>query len=171
MHTIQNVPNAYTHHFNHMLPMVFVTRKAHFSAAHRLFNPTFSHQQNEAIFDKCNNPSGHGHNYVIEVTVKGIPDPETGYVIDLKRLAKLMEREILDKVDHKHLNVDVDFLQGVIPTAENLAIVFWGILEPKIDSGTLHSIKVFESDNNFVEYFGQPVAVPRFSTQLQEAEA
>lgn len=151
--------------------MVYVTRKAHFSAAHRLFNPTFSYQQNEAIFDKCNNPNGHGHNYVIEVTVKGIPDPETGYVIDLKRLAKLMDREILDKVDHKHLNVDVDFLRGIIPTAENLAIVFWTILEPKIDAGILHSIKVFESDNNFVEYFGEPVAVPRFNTELQEAQA
>ncbi len=141
--------------------MVYVTRKAHFSASHRLYNPNFSDQQNEEIFDKCNNLNGHGHNYTIEVTVKGQPDPETGYVIDLKKLAGILEDEILSKVDHKHLNFDVDFLQGVIPTAENLAIAFWGLLDPRIASGELHSIKVFESENNFVEYFGEPVALVR----------
>src|SRR5947207_15098213 len=109
--------------------MVYVTRKAHFSAAHRLFNPTFSDEKNDAIFDKCNNPMGHGHNYTIEVTVGGIPDPETGYVIDLKQLAQLMEERIVSKVDHKHLNYDVPELSGVIPTAENLAIVFWSLIE------------------------------------------
>jgi 6-pyruvoyltetrahydropterin/6-carboxytetrahydropterin synthase len=143
--------------------MVYVTRKAHFSAAHRLYNPTFSDTKNEAIFDKCNNPMGHGHNYEIEVTVKGIPDPETGYVIDLKKLASLMDELIIDKVDHKHLNFDVPELKGIIPTAENIALVFWSLLEPSITEGTLHSIKVFESDNNFVEYFGEPVAIHRQS--------
>lgn len=141
--------------------MVYVTRKAHFSASHRLYNPNFSDQKNEEVFDKCNNLNGHGHNYTVEVTVKGQPDPETGYVIDLKKLAGIIEEEILSKVDHKHLNFDVDFLQGVIPTAENLAIAFWGLLDPRITSGTLHSIKVFESENNFVEYFGEPVALVR----------
>ena len=134
--------------------MVYVTRKAHFSASHRLFNPGFSDQENEAIFDKCNNFHGHGHNYELEVTVKGIPDPETGYVIDLKKLARLIDDEILSRVDHKHLNFDVDFLYGVIPTAENIAVIFWQILEPRISSGTLHSVKLYESANNFVEYFG-----------------
>jgi 6-pyruvoyltetrahydropterin/6-carboxytetrahydropterin synthase len=148
--------------------MVYVTRKSHFSASHRLYNPEFSHEKNEAIFDKCNNLWGHGHNYEIEVTVAGIPDPETGYVIDLKRLRDIMDAEILDKVDHKHLNHDVDFMAGIIPTAENLAIMFWKILEPAIPSGKLHSIKLYESDNNFVEYFGEPVTIKRYDVRSQE---
>ena len=139
--------------------MVYVTRRAHFSASHRLYNPNFSDERNNAIFDKCNNPNGHGHNYVVEVTVKGIPNPETGYVIDLKELARLLDREVIDKVDHKHLNLDVDFLQGIIPTAENLAVSFWNLLQPHITSGELHSMKVYESENNFVEYFGEPVSL------------
>ncbi|MEY3688977.1 MAG: 6-Pyruvoyl-tetrahydropterin synthase [Bacteroidota bacterium] len=146
--------------------MVYVTRKMHFSAAHRLFNPTFSHEKNEQIFDKCNNPLGHGHNYTLEVTVKGIPDPETGYVIDLKKLRDIIEEFVVDKVDHKHLNYDVDFLRGIIPTAENLAICFWSILESKIPSGTMHSIKLFESDQNFVEYFGEPVRIPVYQYEF-----
>jgi 6-pyruvoyltetrahydropterin/6-carboxytetrahydropterin synthase len=151
--------------------MVYVTRRAQFSASHRLFNPTFTDEQNEEVFDKCNNYHGHGHNYVLEVTVKGQPDPETGYVIDLKRLAKLMDREIIDHVDHKHLNFDVDFLRGVIPTAENIAVLFWQRLEPKIDSGELHSVRLYESENNFVEYFGEPVRIVRNDAIHQEAEA
>ncbi len=142
--------------------MVYVTRKSHFSASHRLFNPTFSDEKNDAIFDKCNNINGHGHNYVLEVTVKGSPNPETGYVIDLKQLRDIIESEIIDKVDHKHLNYDVPFLQGIVPTAENLAIVFWSILINSIPTGTLYSIKLFESDNNFVEYFGEPVSIPNY---------
>ncbi len=151
--------------------MVYVTRKAHFSAAHRLYNPTFSHERNETVFDKCNNPRGHGHNYVLEVTVKGMPDPETGYVIDLKKLARIMDEEVVDKVDHKHLNHDVEELRGIIPTAENLAVVFWRLLEPRITSGTLHSVKVFESENNFVEYFGEPVELARHAGIAAEEEA
>ena len=134
---------------------VYVTRKAHFSAAHRLFNPNYSDEKNEAVFDKCNNPRGHGHNYTIDVTVAGEPDPETGYVIDLKKLADLIEEEILVKVDHKHLNYDVPELSGIIPTAENIALVFWNLLEPKILQGSLYSIRVAESDNNYAEYFGK----------------
>ena len=95
--------------------MIYVTRKAHFSAAHRLYNPTFSDERNEATFDKCNNQMGHGHNYTIEVTVAGIPDPLTGYVIDLKKLSAMMDEYIIDKVDHKHLNFDVPELRGIIP--------------------------------------------------------
>jgi len=145
--------------------MVYVTRKAHFSASHRLFNPTFSDEKNEQIFDKCNNLRGHGHNYVLEVTVKGHPDPLTGYVIDLKQLRDIIDATIIDNVDHKHLNYDVDFLQGIIPTAENIAIVFWSILEKSIPTGVLHSIKLFETDNNFVEYFGEPVAIPHYQAE------
>jgi 6-pyruvoyltetrahydropterin/6-carboxytetrahydropterin synthase len=134
--------------------MVYVTRKAHFSAAHRLFNPEFTDEQNEAIFDKCNNLHGHGHNYSIEVTVAGNPDPKTGYVIDLKKLSELIEEVILSKVDHKHLNFDVPELNGIIPTAENIALVFWMLLQPRITEGKLYKIRVAESENNFAEYFG-----------------
>jgi 6-pyruvoyltetrahydropterin/6-carboxytetrahydropterin synthase len=135
--------------------MVYVTRRATFSASHRLFNPALSNAENEAIFDKCSNEHGHGHNYVLEVTVVGDPHPQTGYVIDLKKLKAIMMREIVDKVDHKHLNYDVDFLQGIIPTAENMARAFWKILEPKITEGKLHSVKLHETENNVVEYLGE----------------
>jgi len=135
--------------------MIYITRKTEFSAAHRLFNPAFSDEENEAIFDKCNNPHGHGHNYTVEVTVAGEPDPSTGYVMDLKKLNEIIEEEIIVKVDHKHLNHDVDFLRGIIPTAENLAMAFWKILSDKIREGKLHSIRVYESDKNYVEYRGE----------------
>lgn len=140
--------------------MVYVTRRATFSASHRLYNPLLSDDENERIFDKCSNPRGHGHNYILEVTVRGVPDPMSGYVIDLKHLRDIIEEHIIAKVDHKHLNEDVDFLRGIIPTAENLAWAFWQILESKIPSGTLHAIKVYESENNFVEYRGEPIEVP-----------
>ncbi len=134
--------------------MVYVTRRAGFSAAHRLYNPGWSDARNNEIFGKCNNPNGHGHNYDIEVTVVGDPPAETGMVIDLKKLADIIEREIIDRVDHKNMNVDVDFMRGTIPTAENMAIAFWKILAPKISEGRLYSIKLYESANNVVEYRG-----------------
>lgn len=134
--------------------MVYVTRKAHFAAAHRLHNPALSEEENCRIFGKCNNPHGHGHNYNIEVTVAGQPPADTGMVIDLKVLAEIVDRELIELVDHKHLNLDVPFLQGIIPTAENMAVAFWKILEPKIPYGKLYSIKLYESDNNLVEYRG-----------------
>jgi 6-pyruvoyltetrahydropterin/6-carboxytetrahydropterin synthase len=142
--------------------MVFVTRKATFSAAHRLFNPTFTDEQNEAVFDKCNNILGHGHNYVLEVTVKGVPDPETGYVIDLKELKRILDLRVVDLVDHKHLNYDVEFLQGVIPTVENLCIAFWQQLEHHLPSGELHRIRVYESEANLADYYGEPVELARW---------
>lgn len=142
--------------------MVYVTRKETFSAAHRLYNPTFSDERNEAVFDKCNNFYGHGHNYTLEVTVRGVPDPETGYVIDLKRLRDLIDEVIIDKVDHKHLNYDVDFLHGIIPTVENLCVVFWQQLEHRLPSGELHRIRVFESENNVADYYGEPVDLVRW---------
>jgi 6-pyruvoyltetrahydropterin/6-carboxytetrahydropterin synthase len=135
--------------------LVYVTRKTEFSAAHRLFNPKFSDEQNEKVFDICNNLYGHGHNYLLEVTVAGSPDKDTGYVIDLKILKKIIDEEIIRKVDHKHLNFDVDFLKDIIPTAENIAMKFWEILYPKIKNGKLYSIKLYESDKNFVEYKGE----------------
>ena len=134
--------------------MIFITRKIEFSAGHRLFNPNFSDEQNKATFGLCNNPNGHGHNYVLEVTLSGEVCNDTGMVFDLKELKKLIQREIIDKVDHKNLNVDVDYLKGIIPTAENLAIKFWELLEPKITKGRLHEIKLYESERNYVTYRG-----------------
>ena len=134
--------------------MIFITRKIEFSAGHRLFNPNFSDEKNEATFGLCNNPNGHGHNYALEVTLSGEVCDDTGMVFDLKELKKLTQREIIDKVDHKNLNVDVDYLKGIIPTAENLAIKFWEILEPKINKGRLHEIKLYESERNYVVYRG-----------------
>ena len=134
--------------------MIFITRKIEFSAGHRLFNPDFSDEKNEATFGLCNNPNGHGHNYVLEVTLSGEVCNDTGMVFDLKELKKLTQREIIDKVDHKNLNVDVDYLKGIIPTAENLAIKFWEILEPKITKGRLYEIKLYESERNYVVYRG-----------------
>ncbi len=131
---------------------VYVTRREQFSAAHRLFNPAFSDARNDEVFDKCNNV--HGHNYTLEVTVAGEPDPATGYVIDLKLLGRILDEEIIRHVDHKDLNRDVPFLRNVIPTAENLVVAFWNILAPKITPGTLHAMRLWESENNSAEYYG-----------------
>ena len=135
--------------------MVYVTRRAHFCASHRLHNLEWTDEKNMAVFGKCNNPNGHGHNYEIEVTVAGTPPKDTGMIIDLKQLATIIENEVVENVDHKHLNHDVPFMKGVIPTAENMAIAFWRILEPKIREGKLYSIRLFESEQNFVEYRGE----------------
>ncbi len=137
--------------------MLYVTRQVRFSAAHRLYSPKFSDEQNELLFDKCNNLNGHGHNYIMEVTVAGNPDPDSGYVIDLKKLKRILQEEIISKVDHKHLNLDVDFLTGIIPTVENLAICFWKIIESRIPGGKLHKIKLFESETSFVEFYGEDI--------------
>ncbi|HEY6192491.1 MAG TPA: 6-carboxytetrahydropterin synthase [Bacteroidota bacterium] len=134
--------------------MVYLTRREHFAASHRLFNPDFSDEENLAIYGKCAFPNGHGHNYELEVTVGGEPERSTGMIMDLKKLSDLIETEILSKVDHRHLNFDVDFLKGIIPTAENIAVAFWKVLRPKIPAGTLYSIKVYETPDNFAEYKG-----------------
>ena len=136
--------------------MVTVTRRATFSASHRLYNPDLSEKENAELFDKCANLHGHGHNYVLEVTVAGEPDPKTGYVIDLKRLKEIISREVLAKVDHKHLNMDVDFMRGIIPTAENIARAIWSVLEPRIPQGSLYRIRLHETENNVVEISGGP---------------
>lgn len=135
--------------------MTYVTRRATFSASHRLYNSALSEEKNATLYGKCANPRGHGHNYVLEVTVVGEPAEESGYVIDLKILKQILQTEILQKVDHKHLNEDVDFLRGVIPTAENLARAFWKVLEPRIPSGKLYSVRLRETENNSVEYRGE----------------
>jgi 6-pyruvoyltetrahydropterin/6-carboxytetrahydropterin synthase len=135
--------------------MIYITRLVVFSASHRLYNPSLSEKENDKLFDKCANKNGHGHNYVMEVTVSGEPQDRTGYVVDLKKLKEILKSELVDKVDHKHLNEDVDFLRGIIPTAENIVKVFWNILQPKIPDGKLFSIRLHETENNVVEYRGE----------------
>lgn len=135
--------------------MIYVTRRETFSSAHRLYNPHLSDEENDKIFGKCNNPNGHGHNYTLEVVVAGEVDPKTGYVIDLKVLKKIIRENVIKKIDHKHLNLDVDFMKDLIPTAENIAIGIWGELVDKLPSGKLHSVKVYETENNYAEYKGE----------------
>ena len=135
--------------------MIYVTRKADFSAAHRLYNPSWSDKQNDEVFGKCNNPNGHGHNYILEVTVRGGVDDSTGYLVDLKKLKEVIRVRVIDKVDHKNLNTDVEFLHGIIPTAENIAIAIWGELKGAIPSGTLHEIRLQETERNIVTYRGE----------------
>jgi 6-pyruvoyltetrahydropterin/6-carboxytetrahydropterin synthase len=133
---------------------VFVTRQVHFNAGHRLFNPARSSAWNERTFGPCANRNGHGHNYVLEVTVRGRPDPSTGYVVDLGDLKGILERAIVRPCDHRNLNKDVDFLKGVIPTAENLVVAFWKRIAPRIRAGELHCVRLFETPRNFAEYRG-----------------
>ncbi|MHB8906588.1 MAG: 6-carboxytetrahydropterin synthase [Melioribacteraceae bacterium] len=135
--------------------MIFVTRREIFSSSHRIYNPNFSENENERIFGKCSNPNGHGHNYTLEVTVAGEVDPKTGYVIDLKLLKEIIIENVIQKVDHKNLNLDVDFLKGKIPTSENICVGIWNQLIDKIPSGKLYSIKLYETENNYVEYKGK----------------
>ena len=138
--------------------MIYVTRREHFNAAHKLYNYNWSKEKNEEVFGACANENWHGHNFELFVTVKGKPDPETGFVVDLKKLGAHIKKEISDKVDHRNLNIDVDFMIDKLPSCENLVIEFWKILEntlPKITSSKLHALKLYETKNNFVEYFGE----------------
>jgi len=137
--------------------MVYLTRKEHFNAAHKLSNPNWSEEKNWEVFGKCSNKNWHGHNYELYVTVKGKPNPDTGFIINLKDLSVLIREEVCLKLDHKNLNVDVPFLNDILPSTENVAIKIWEILSPKIiEMGAqLHSIKLYETESNFVEYFGE----------------
>lgn len=135
--------------------MVYATRRATFSAAHRLYNPKFSDEENARIFGKCSNPNWHGHNYTLEVVVAGKIDPETGYVLDLKELKAIIIEHVIKHVDHKNLNTETEFMKGLIPTAENITIAVWNQLVDKITKGKLHSVKIFETENNYFEYKGE----------------
>jgi len=135
--------------------LIYVTRREVFSASHRLYNPKFSDEENNRLFGKCNNKNGHGHNYILEVVIAGEINPETGYLIDLKILKTIIRENIIQKMDHKHLNLDVDFMQDIIPTAENIAIKIWEQLVNKIPNGKLHSVKVYETENNYAEFKGE----------------
>jgi 6-pyruvoyltetrahydropterin/6-carboxytetrahydropterin synthase len=133
---------------------ITVCRKEHFNAAHRLLNPDWSDERNEEIFGKCNLPNYHGHNYDLIVKVTGEPDPETGYVIDTKVLKTIIREYILERFDHRNLNLDTEEFRKLNPTAENIAVVIWGILRKKIDDSLKLSVVLYETERNFVEYDG-----------------
>lgn len=138
--------------------MVIVYRKEHFNAAHKLYNPNWTKEKNVEVFGPCANENWHGHNFELIVGVKGSPDKETGFVIDLKRLSNLIKAEILVKVDHKNLNLDVPFMEGKMASCENLILEFWEILEPRIKeiapNANLHHLRLYETPRNFVDYYG-----------------
>ena len=131
---------------------ITVCRKEHFNAAHRLFNPDWTEEKNERVFGKCNNPNFHGHNYELIVKLSGEPDPDTGYVYDLKKLSDLIKDNVLDKLDHKNLNLDVEEFRKLNPTAENIAVVVYNILREKIENKLDIKIILYETERNFVEY-------------------
>lgn len=136
--------------------MIYITRREHFNAAHRLFRPEFSDEKNLQVFGKCSNPNWHGHNYTLYVTVSGEVDPATGFLVNLKDLSALIEEQVLTKLDHRNINLEVDFMAGKLASTENLAIGIWDQLAAPIAvlGARLHSIKLHETENNFVEYFG-----------------
>lgn len=136
--------------------MIFLTRRERFNAAHRMFHPDWDDRKNTEVFGKCSNPNWHGHNYVLYVTVKGEVNPETGYLINFQDLSGIIKREVIDCLDHKNINIEVDFMQNIIPSSENLAIGIWKKLaNPLFEIGAdLHCIKVEETENNYIEYFG-----------------
>ncbi len=138
--------------------IIHVCRKEHFCAAHKLYNPRWSREQNEAVFGPCANENWHGHNFDLTVEVKGEPDPDTGFLIDMKVLGEIVKKFVINRVDHKNLNVDVDFMQGKMTSCENLAVEFWKILERELarvsDRAKLHCIELYETPKNFVRYYG-----------------
>ena len=136
--------------------MIFITRREHFNAAHRLFKSEYSDDQNLNVFGKCSNPNWHGHNYTLFVTVSGEVDPSTGFLVNLKDLSSIIEQRVIEKLDHRNINLEVDFMAGKLASTENLAIGIWNELAEPITSmgASLHCIKLYETENNFVEYFG-----------------
>ena len=135
-----------------MVQKVAVFRKEHFNAAHRLHNPAWTDEKNELVFGKCNNPNFHGHNYELIIQVTGEVNPETGYVVDMKVLSAILKEFVIDRFDHKNLNLDVAEFSDLNPSAENIAIVIYSILRPKIDSGLALKVRLYETERNFVEY-------------------
>ena len=136
--------------------MIFITRKERFNAAHKLWREDWTAEKNWEVFGKCSNPNWHGHNYELFVTVKGVPNAETGFVIDLKLLSSIIHERVIEKVDHKNLNLDVDFMKGKMTSTEVVAMQIWNELAAEINKNNcqLHCIKLYETDKNFVEYFG-----------------
>lgn len=137
------------------MPDVTVTRRLQFNAAHRVHNPALSPDENDALFGKCNNPNWHGHNYTLEVSVTGPIDPKTGYVMDLARLKNLVNDAVVAQVDHRNFNLDVPFMKDVNPTSENIIVAFWKEIEPLVAPARLERLRLWETDNNYVEYDGR----------------
>lgn len=137
------------------MPTVTITRRMKFNAAHRVYNPSLSDEENASTFGKCNNPNWHGHNYILDVSVEGEIDPRTGYVMDLGKVRDVVARELIDAVDHRNFNLDVPFMQGVIPTSENIVVAFWGVLAPALKPARLMRLVLWETDNHYVEYGGE----------------
>ena len=135
--------------------MVYLTRRAEFSASHYYHNPEFTAEENQRLFGKCNNPHGHGHNYTLEVTVKGGVDARSGFVVDLQQLKQIMNSEVMDALDHRHLNKEVPEFARQIPTSENIAIAIWNRLRPKLTVARLHRVRLYETHDLFVDYFGE----------------
>ncbi len=135
--------------------MIYITRIEHFNAAHKLFNPSWSREKNEEVFGKCANENWHGHNFELHVTLKGIPDVQTGFVFDVKKLSLIVKEHVIEKLDHKNLNIDVDFMAGKMCSIENLVIGIWNQLAPHLPEAVqLHSLKLYETPRIYVEYFG-----------------
>jgi 6-pyruvoyltetrahydropterin/6-carboxytetrahydropterin synthase len=139
------------------MPIVYVTRRERFNAAHKMYNPNWTDEKNAEVFGKCANSNWHGHNYEVFVTVKGEPDPDTGYCVDLKKVSDLLKSNVIEKLDHKNLNMDVDFMKDKLASTENLTMGIWAEIEEDIKKlgAELYSVKVYESENNFVEYKGE----------------
>lgn len=137
------------------MPIARVTRRVHFCAGHRLHKPDWDDARNRAMYGACSNPNGHGHNYDLEVTVEGEIDPVTGYVMDLRALKDLLGEAVLEDVDHANLNIDVAWLEGVVPTTENLAVAIWGRLEGRMPAARLVAVRLWETERNSVEYRGE----------------
>lgn len=135
---------------------VYITRRETFNAAHKLWRPEWSDEKNQEVFGKCSNHNWHGHNFKLYITVKGVPHPETGFVMNLKVLSVLIREHIIEALDHKNLNLDVPFLEGIMASTENMAIAIWDILDPLVQQhgGEMAKIKLIETENNFVEYYG-----------------
>lgn len=134
--------------------VVTITRQVHFNSAHRLHNPEKSLAWNQKHYGLCTNPHWHGHNYVLEVSLRGQPDPDTGYIMDLAKLKHLLHEAVVDKCDHRNLNDEVDFLRGIIPSTENLVIAFWNEIAPHLPTGQLYRVRLYETPRNYAEYFG-----------------
>jgi len=149
----------FLHKDKHLITMskVFLTRRERFNAAHRMFQPEWSDEKNLEIYGKCSNPNWHGHNYTLFVTVKGNVDPKIGYVVNLKTISRIINEHVIEQLDHKNINIEVNFMKDRVPSSENLAIAIWEELEVHIKKLgiELHCIKIEETENNFVEYFGE----------------
>lgn len=136
------------------MPNVTVTRVLRFNAAHRVHNPALSDEENTRLFGKCNNPNWHGHNYRLEVSVKGAIDARTGYVIDLGQVSEIVEREVIAKTDHRNFNIDVDYMRDIIPTTENIVVAMWGVIAPAVAPAQLVRLRLWETENNYAEFEG-----------------